>query len=238
MALRPVTFDEKDLKKLFKSNTPLAKFVGHLKRFLRTAVYFLLLFAIFFYLLNLPAFLKRSNYSPQASPPAPAITTPPTVYASEILIPKLGLHAPVIYDASYNELLDRLRSGVVRYEGSANPGEIGNLVILGHSSDYPWSTGGYKTIFALLDKLAAGDEITLPYGTNRYVYKVTQVRVVKANDLSVLSRTPTPILTLITCYPVGTAINRLIVTAELESEPTGAIQETEPYLGKELTTAR
>jgi sortase A len=123
-------------------------------------------------------------------------------------------------------------------EGTADPGQVGNVVIVGHSSDFPWSTGQYKTIFALLDKLTIGDEITLPFGQNRYVYKITESKIVKPTNLTVLERTAAPTLTLISCYPVGTALNRIVVTATLVDGPIGGTQTTEPFLGEKLTTAR
>ncbi|KKU43541.1 MAG: sortase family protein [Berkelbacteria bacterium GW2011_GWA2_46_7] len=240
MPLRPVTFDENDLKKIFKSNTPVAKAWRQVRKGLIFCVWFAAIFAVIFYALNAPAFWQRASFVakdsiklPLVAPPAPVIN-----YDPEIIISKIGVRAPVIYDASYGQIIERLRNGVVRYEGTANPGQIGNVVIVGHSSDYPWSTGLYKTIFALLDKLTVGDEIVLSHGPNRYVYTVTQTKVVKPTQLEVLGRTPEPTVTLITCYPVGTTLNRLVIVAKLAEGLIGSIQTTEPFLGVKLTSGR
>jgi LPXTG-site transpeptidase (sortase) family protein len=243
MPLKPITFEEKDLKRLFKSNTPMARIWRQVRKGLVFCVWFAVIFGVIFYALNAPAFWKRASFASKEPSgnlvvEPPQVPTPVVNYNPEIIIPKIGIQAPVIYDASYASIIENLRTGVVRYEGTADPGQIGNVVIVGHSSDYPWSTGSYKTVFALLDKLVAGDEIILPYGSNRYVYKVTQVNIVKANNLSVLARTGEPTLTLVTCYPVGTAINRLVIVAKLTQGPIGSIQTTEPFLGDKLTTAR
>lgn len=244
MPIKPITFEEKDLKKLFKLNTPMARFWRRGVRIGKTLVWLAVIFGISFYALNGPAFWQRADFATGGrkldSPPLDlsSPTTPVVTYEPEIIIPNIGIQAPVIYNASYGSIIERLREGVVRYEGTADPGQIGNVVIVGHSSDLPWSTGQYKTVFSLLDKLSVGDEIILPNGPNRYIYRVSTTKVVKPTDLSVLGRTTSPTLTLITCYPIGTTLNRLVITATLSEGPTGPNQTTEPYLGEKLTSAR
>lgn len=209
------------------------------RRVLKTTIWFVAIFGFFFAAMNGPAFWKRANFSAVVQPPIVIPPPAPTVtYDPEIIIAKIGIRAPVIYDANFDAIIERLRTGVVRYEGTADPGQVGNVVIVGHSSDFPWSTGQYKTIFALLDKLIIGDEITLPFGQNRYIYRVTESKIVKPNNLTVLQRTATPTLTLISCYPVGTALNRLVIIATLSDGPVGTTQATEPFLGEKLTPAR
>ncbi|MCR4277648.1 MAG: sortase [Candidatus Berkelbacteria bacterium] len=242
MPLKPVTFNESDLKKIFRQNTPMVRFWRAVRRVLKATIWFVVVFGFFFAAMNAPAYWQRASYAsrdsstvqpPPTPPPAPVVN-----YDPEIIIAKTGTRAPVIYDARFDEIIERLRVGVVRYEGTADPGQVGNVVIVGHSSDFPWSTGQYKTIFALLDKLVIGDEIVLPFGQNRYTYKVRETKIVKPTDLTVLARTATPTLTLISCYPLGTALNRIIIIASLADGPIGPVQTTEPFLGEKLTTAR
>ena len=244
MPLKPITFEEKDLKKLFKLDTPMARIWRKVRKFFRSLIWFITIFGITFFALNSAAFWQRADFASGGreidSPPLdlPTPISPTINYEPEIIIPKIGVQAPVIYDASYSTIIEQLRGGVVKYEGTADPGQVGNVVIVGHSSDFPWSLGKFKTVFALLDKLTIGDEIILPHGPNRYIYKVTETRTIKPTDLSVLQRSSTPNLTLITCYPVGTTLNRLVVTAVLSEGLVGSIQVSEPYLGEKLTTAR
>ena len=75
----------------------------------------------------------------------------------------------------------------------------------------------YNCIFALLDKLEKGDEIIIYYFQKKYVYTVTEHREVKPGDVKTLeSRDKTKReLSLMTCWPVGTTLDRLIVFAEL-----------------------
>src|SRR5690606_15862011 len=82
-------------------------------------------------------------------------------------------------------------------------------------SNNAFSPGDYKYVFVNLDRLDKGDTIYLNYQGTRYTYKVTVAhKVVEPNDVSVLNPSNKPILTLITCTPVGTNLRRLIVVAE------------------------
>ncbi len=133
-----------------------------------------------------------------------------------IFIPKIGVQAPVVYAQSNApaEINKLLLSGVVHYPGTAMPGQKGNVFITGHSSYYWWSKGLYNTVFSILDKVVVGDVVYINYGGTRYTYKISNVKVVSPNNLSVLAQGEGNILTLMTCTPVGTNYKRLIVTAD------------------------
>lgn len=135
----------------------------------------------------------------------------------QILIPQIDVNVPVVDEPSFDE--DRvqaaLEDGVVHYGNTAKPGEIGNSVIVGHSSNNWWEAGDYKYAFILLDRLENGDEIVIDYDEVRYEYEVTDSYIVEPDDLSVLEQPDdTAMLTLITCSPPGTNWQRLIVEAE------------------------
>ena len=148
-------------------------------------------------------------------------------YENRIIIPKIGKNIPLVdvdhdADASYSEMhnifMEELKKGVVRYPGTARPGEVGNAFIFGHSSNYPWVKSEYNDVFALLDNLENGDEIIVFYDQKKYVYHVTDRATVKPGDTKVLSSRDTTKkeLSLMTCWPVGTALERLIIFAELQ----------------------
>ena len=108
-----------------------------------------------------------------------------------------------------------LESGVVHYASTPYPGEKGNGVIFGHSSNNIFNKGKYKFAFSLLRRLEVGDTFTLQKDGKRYVYKVFDKKVVAPKELSVLGAQGRPsTFTLITCDPPGTSLNRLVVTAE------------------------
>ncbi len=149
----------------------------------------------------------------------PIVTTPAPIsdVRPRIVIPKLGIEAPVVYDADtedealFQKLLER---GVVHYPFTAKPNATGNTVIFGHSSNNWFAPGDYKSIFATLDKAEVNDTVELYYEGIRYTYLVKDQKIVKPSDISVLQPSTNAKLTLITCWPVGTAANRLIITAD------------------------
>lgn len=112
--------------------------------------------------------------------------------------------------------MKELEKWVVRYPGTARPGELGNAFIFGHSSNYPWIKWEYNDVFALLDNLDYGDEIIVYYNQKKFVYTVNEKQVVRPGNVKVLERDESKKeLSLMTCWPVGTTLNRMIVFAEL-----------------------
>jgi sortase A len=144
----------------------------------------------------------------------------------ELTIPKINVHAPVNFVPTLDEsqVLKSLETGVVHYANTANPGEIGNPVVFGHSSNDWWEPGNYKYVFVLLDKLGPGDQFTVDYQGTRYTYAVTDSKIVDPTDVSVLAQTDTPTFTLITCSPPGTSWRRLVVSAkQISPNPNTAV---------------
>lgn len=160
--------------------------------------------------------------------PSPvAVTFDITPYENRIIIPKIGKNIPLVdvhisqdvdFDHMENIFMQELENGIVRYPGTALPWEQGNSFIFGHSSNYPWMKGNYNDVFALLDELVAGDEIIVYYDQKKFTYKVTDKKVVRPGDVKALSeRDPNKKeLTLMTCWPIGTTYNRLLVFTELQ----------------------
>ncbi|MNL10803.1 Sortase family protein [compost metagenome] len=84
--------------------------------------------------------------------------------------------------------------------------------------------GDYKFIFAQNEKLHTGDTIYVNYESKRYAYRITTKEVVMPEEVSKLVYpTDKPVLTLVSCVPLGTALKRLLITAEQVSpDPTAA----------------
>lgn len=148
---------------------------------------------------------------------------------SRLIIPKINIDVPVAYDvgSDYDSQMTAMDNGLAHFSipgASAHPGEIGNTAIAGHSSSDFFGDGKYKFIFVQLDKLEAGDIIYANYNSKRYTYVVTKKEVVSPTDVDKLVYdTSIPVMTLITCTPVGTAANRLLVTAEqISPDPSKA----------------
>jgi sortase A len=145
-----------------------------------------------------------------------------------LVIPKINVDVPVLYDVGndYNSQMDAMEKGVAHFAipgAKSHPGEIGNTVISGHSSNDLFDPGEYKFIFAQLEKMAIGDTVYANYEGKRFTYVVTKKEVVKPTQVSKLVYpTNKPVLTLITCTPLGTSLNRLLVTAEQVSPDPAA----------------
>jgi sortase A len=137
----------------------------------------------------------------------------------KIIIPKINVEVPVVYDVETIEeaaVQKGLERGVVHYATTPNPGEQGNAVIFGHSSNNILNKGKYKFAFVLLNRLESGDTFYIEKDGIRYVYKVFEKKIVSPTEISVLDNRndKTSTVSLITCDPPGTAINRLVVVAE------------------------
>lgn len=136
-----------------------------------------------------------------------------------IVIEKINANAKVIPDTdpgNEKSYTSALSLGVAAAKGSTNPGEPGNLFIFSHSTDAPWNIIRYNAVFYLLRELEAGDRVLIFYNNRRYDYMVYDKFIAKPGDITFLtSRYDKPVLTLQTCDPPGTLINRLIVRAKL-----------------------
>jgi LPXTG-site transpeptidase (sortase) family protein len=191
-------------------------------------------FAFLIAMFKAPIIISQLNYVHHNQTPITA-TTASSVVPPEatISIPKINVHAPVIYENNTrdeNQILTDLQTGVVHYAYTAEPGQPGNAVIFGHSSEDWWVPGNYKFVFVLLDKLQPGDQFSVDYQSKRYVYQVTGSKVVEPTDLSVLNQNvDSPTMTLITCTPPGTSWKRLVVTGkQILPDPSGVIASKAP----------
>lgn len=138
-----------------------------------------------------------------------------------IVIEKINANARIIPDvnlSSEKEYIQALQKGVAEAAGSTKPGEPGNLFLFSHSTDAPWNIVRYNAIFFLLRELNEGDRVIVFYKGRRFDYIVFDKTIAKGNDVSFFSnRYDKPVLTLQTCDPPGTILNRLIVRAKLQS---------------------
>jgi len=126
-----------------------------------------------------------------------------------IEIPRLGVSAIVRAGSDARTL----RLAVGHIQGTAFPGERGNVVVAGHR---------YR-VFWPLQRISVGDHLRLvtPHGT--YDYFVDWTEVVDPDRIDLLGPTEEPALTLVTCYPfqmIGHAPERFVVRARL-AQPAG-----------------
>jgi sortase A len=138
-----------------------------------------------------------------------------------IVIPKIQANTKVI--ANVNPFNEReyqiaLTKGIAHARGTSMPGHAGNSFIFAHSAGDWFNANRYNAVFYLLSKLQKGDEIDAYYKQEKYVYKVIEIKYVDANQVQYLgeSKKNTSTITLMTCWPPGTTLKRLIVIGEIK----------------------
>lgn len=131
----------------------------------------------------------------------------PRVPHAVLRIPSLRLEVP-IYAGTSTAALNR---GAGLIEGTAAPGETGNIGLAAHRDGF----------FRSLQGISAGADVYIDTVQSTRRYRVTDFRVVAPRDVAVLADTARPSVTLVTCYPfyfVGAAPQRFIVRAEAPVE--------------------
>ena len=186
---------------------------------------------------NVKAYVTPGSIDPQNIIVDPASTVS-VGKESRLIIPKINVDTPVFYDIPTTKTAQdkAMENGVAHFAipgANSHPGQVGNTVLSGHSSNDVFAAGDYKFIFMQLDKLKVGDTIYANYKGKRFTYVVTKKQEVQPNNVQALVYdTDKPVMTLITCTPLGTALRRLLVTAEQvypvtsEAAPTPTTSDT------------
>ena len=170
----------------------------------------------------------------------PTVSEAPTA-DPRLLIPKLNVDVPVFFNISNDTatINNAMNHGVAQFKipgADAMPGQIGNLVISGHSAGDIYSNNQYKFIFSGLERLVDGDLIYVNYNSVRYTYKVYKRETVEPTNVAALVyKVDKPILTLITCTPLGSDRYRLLVMAE-QINPSYEQQENTKIANHETGT--
>lgn len=167
----------------------------------------------------------------------------PTVTAAvhespTLMIPKLNIEVPIIMESAndIHSMQVAMLDGVANFKtsvSSAMPGEVGNFAISGHSAGNIYDTRSrYKFIFSGLTRMEAGDMIYVDYNGSRYSYRVqgaVEVEPTNVQELANISKNNPgkPMITLITCTPLGTSRYRLLVYAEQVYPDYGGAAEAE-----------
>lgn len=149
-----------------------------------------------------------------------------TPYENRLIIPKLGKNVPLVdvnnkswlnFENLQDLFMKELEKWILRYPGTGVPWKVGNAFIFWHSSNYPWSKWDYNDVFALLDNLTFGDEIIVYYNQKKFVYTITEKKVIRPGDVKVLKRDGwKKEISLMTCWPIWTTLNRMIVFWEIK----------------------
>lgn len=141
-----------------------------------------------------------------------------TVQVAELQIPRLrGSGGYPVGEGVTPDVLDQ---GTGHYPGTAMPGEIGNMVVLGHRTTH-------LAPFRNIDMLRPGDPIVVMSPRGRFVYRVYASDIIPPDDEAVTAPVPfhpdlapvDRILTLVTCNPKGSSTSRLVVFAQTKATP-------------------
>lgn len=152
--------------------------------------------------------------------------------AWNIAIPSLSIRAPIFlpsmkywatqtWDMLEEQMQVGLNHGAVAYPHSSGPGRKGSLIVAGHSSppDERSADSSYGHLFAKLPDIDLGQQITVTTAGSPVVYEVHEKIVVSPQMTSILEQQyDESILKIITCYPVGTTKDRMIVLAKKVEE--------------------
>lgn len=138
-----------------------------------------------------------------------------------IVIEKINANARVVANVdpgNERDYMNALSQGVAHAKGTVFPGQKGNIYLFSHSTDAPWNVVRYNAIFYLLGKLEVGDRVIMFYQGRRFDYFVYDKTIANPTDTHFLTDTYNDsVLTLQTCDPPGTTLNRLIIRAKLAS---------------------
>lgn len=105
---------------------------------------------------------------------------------------------------------ESLRSGPGLYEYSPLPAPDTNANV---------SIAGHRDIegaeFYYIDRLTDGDLMYLVYQEKVYIYQYESTQIIQSDDWNPIACKDYPCLTLTSCDPIGTFINRIVVTGRL-----------------------
>jgi LPXTG-site transpeptidase (sortase) family protein len=151
-----------------------------------------------------PTATPSPHYTPTSAPilsvaPPPSPTPQPLSPAVQIRIPAIGVTRSIVelprirddrtgaWTWDTKSLFRSGRSDLVgHWQGSANPGQAGNMVLVGHNYGY-----GYNGVFVQLGRLKAGQQVILVNKAGQtFTYEVKSVNHVKwkEQDLAELTQ--------------------------------------------------
>jgi LPXTG-site transpeptidase (sortase) family protein len=168
-----------------------------------------------------PVFKAEINYQISQKKQIPTEITPIDPEFS-IIIPKINANTKVIknVDPFDSKIYQRaLTQGVAHAKDTSTPDKAGNTFIFAHSAGNWYQANQFNAVFYLLNKLETGDEIIVYYQSKKYIYSVDEIKFVKPDETNYLSnQLNTNKLTLMTCWPPGTTLKRLVVISTLKND--------------------
>lgn len=155
----------------------------------------------------------------------PSLAITPISSEFGLVVEDIGVNAPILDVDGFNEkeYQSNIFQGVGHFRKrlfltdlipAAYPGDKDNIFLFGHSQIPGGDTGHYKGVFNNLGQLENGDFIVVYYQGQPFYYEVYETGVVEKTALEYLTKTKDETLTLMTCWPLGLDIKRIIVRAK------------------------
>ncbi|KKT93448.1 MAG: hypothetical protein A3E37_01880 [Candidatus Andersenbacteria bacterium RIFCSPHIGHO2_12_FULL_46_9] len=155
-----------------------------------------------------------------SSIPTPSTTPPPLdlSVSSVIRLPTLPDPIPIIYSDTLDEstIQQHLKQGAVVLPLGTAFGEPGNVVVTAHSSGTE-AFGPYRFAFSQLSELTVGSTFSIATPAANYNYRVYTKEIVWPHEVDKLPQGDRSTVTLVTCWPLWTNFQRLLVHSELTS---------------------
>ena len=107
-----------------------------------------------------------------------------------IIIPRLNIDLSVLPSRIKNGYWEVSETSASHGQGSANPGEAGNVVVFAHARE---------GLFLELRDIKKDDTVYILTKDRWYKYKVSEVTIVYPNDIATIAPTDSEVLTLFTC---------------------------------------
>lgn len=144
---------------------------------------------------------------PDPLPSNPFQAEPEDVVIGHITVPRLGVDEPLHQGMS----LTMINNGPSHWPGTAEPGEVGNMVLAGHRTTY-------SRPFYDLDLVEPGDEMIIEYEGETHTYHAVETEVVEPNAMWIADQDYEFTATTFACHPKGSARERIVVFWQLVDE--------------------
>lgn len=149
-------------------------------------------------------------------------TLPPT---NRLIVPRFNVDDPLIIskytnmkEFIYKNYNEELKEWVVKYPTTPEPGQPGNTLVFGHTSQERWKHNPYGMAFAHIAKMEMGDIIQVVWKWQLHEYKVIDIQVKYPQHVNEAymeyANTPKNYLTLMGCYPIWSSKQRILVISE------------------------
>ena len=156
---------------------------------------------------QLPTF-EDSFVSPGEDFSVTPVPPTPITMKDRLVIASVNINMPVFL----GDTEKTLNKGGWLFPATSRPEQGGNSVIFGHRYMY---RPPKSNTFWNLDKVEIGDEMVLTWQGKEYKYRVFEKKVIEPTNLSVIQPTSDGRLTVITCTPLWTTKQRLVIVGSL-----------------------